>query len=462
MTRQPSPSGLPATLWKRLTSIKLTVAVLLSIAAAAVIGTLIPQNRPPAYYQEHFGETIYPVLHRLNLTDMYHSLWFQALLLLLAVNIVACSLDRLKSVLKIVFTRDPGFTPNGFSQANAAEPITIDAPVDGLQKPFRRFLGRRFARTDEQEADNDLFLFAEKGRFSRLGVYIVHLSILVLLAGALMGARFGFDGYVNLPEGQATDQIQLTDSDQTRELGFTLRCDDFDVSFYDSGQPKEYRSRLTVLDGDNILLQKDIVVNKPLRFRGIGIFQSSYGIASAKNIEISFISRDSGMEYYRIVNLGEPVEIPEDLGTFTPVRLLNEYLFKGRHNIGQTLIGTLEREGERQMVALPLNFAGFDKMRQGKAIISVRGFDPVYFTGLQIRRDPGVGVVYTGFLLLIAGIYITFFLSHTKCCVRLTRAEGKTVMTVYCKANKNKPAARKKAQWLRERLAQLATRAVTA
>ena len=89
MSRKRSRKTLSGLLWKQLTSVRLTVAVLLTIAAAAVIGTLIPQNQPPDYYREYFGERLYPVMARLDLPDMYHSLWFQTLILPQAANIPA-------------------------------------------------------------------------------------------------------------------------------------------------------------------------------------------------------------------------------------------------------------------------------------------------------------------------------------------------------------------------------------
>ena len=455
MNDSKSPATPAGALWKQLTSIKLTVVVLLTIAAAAVIGTLIPQNKPPIYYQNYFGERLYAILSRLDLLDMYHSLWFQALLLLLAVNILACSLDRIKVVFKIVFAREPSFSPHAFGQSSAAGPITVNAPVDTLLPAYRDLINRQFSTTAEQAEGNEFFLFAETGRFSRLGVYIVHLSVLVLLAGALIGSVLGFEGYVSLPEGETTDHVFLTDSDKPYALGFSVRCDDFSVTFHDNGMPREYRSKLSILDGDKVVMQKDILVNRPLRFRNVRIFQASYGTASARKIDLTFTSRNSGKQYNKTVDMGQTVTIPEDLGEFTANRLLHEYLFQGRHNIGETLIGTLKKGEDRQMVALPLKFQGFDKMRQGDVMITVNGLERVYYTGLQMKDDPGVPLVYAGFLMIIAGIYITFFLSHRKYCVRLTGSDNQTTVTVYCKANKNRPAARDKARALSHKLAQL-------
>ncbi|MEW6079975.1 MAG: cytochrome c biogenesis protein ResB [Thermodesulfobacteriota bacterium] len=455
MSRKRSRKTLSGLLWKQLTSVRLTVAVLLTIAAAAVIGTLIPQNQPPDYYREYFGERLYPVMARLDLPDMYHSLWFQTLILLLAANIIACSLDRIKGVLKIVFEKKPTWSPSAFGRSSAAEAVIIDAPVSALRGPCRDFFNRKFSRIDEQETDEGVFLFAENGRFSRLGVYVVHLSVLLLLAGALIGSLFGFDGYINLPEGESTNHIFLSGSDKKHDLGFTLRCDAFDVSFYETGEPKEYRSDLAILENEREIIKKYIRVNQPLRFRGVNIFQSSYGTASARDIAVTFTSRKSGMEYQRTINIGEPVTIPEGLGVFTAERFLSNYLFQGGHNIGETLIGTLEQGEHREMVALPLRFAAFDKMRQGDVIIAVTGLERVYFTGLQVNKDPGVPLVYAGFLLIIAGIYVTFFLSHRKWCVRLTATGDKTEVTVFFKANKNQPAARQKAQAMTKKLARL-------
>jgi cytochrome c biogenesis protein len=452
MSESKKPATPAGALWKQLTSIKLTVVVLLTIAAAAVIGTLIPQNKPPIYYQNYFGERLYSVLSRLDLLDMYHSLWFQALLLLLAVNILACSLDRIKVVLKIVFTKTPSFSPHAFSKSSAAEPVTVDAPVDTLLPAYRDLIKRQFSITAEQAEGNEFFLFAETGRFSRLGVYIVHLSVLILLAGALIGSLFGFEGYISLPEGETTDHVFLTDSDKPYDLGFSVRCDHFSVSFHDNGMPREYRSSLSILEGDKVVMQKDILVNKPLQFRNVRIFQASYGTATAKNIDLTFTSRKTGMQYQKIVDMGQTVTLPEDLGEFTANRLLHEYLFQGRHNIGETLIGTLKKGDHLEMVALPLKFQGFDKMRQGDVFITVNGLDRIYYTGLQMRDDPGVPLVYTGFLMIIAGIYITFFLSHRRYCVRLTGSGDQTTVTVYCKANKNQPAARDKARVLINKL----------
>ena len=80
-------------------------------------------------------------------------------------------------------------------------------------------------------------------------------------AEELLSEIFGFDGFVNIPEGESVSSIRLTNSDLKMPLGFEVRCDDFNVDFYDSGTPKEFRSRLTILKQGKEVFQKDIIVN---------------------------------------------------------------------------------------------------------------------------------------------------------------------------------------------------------
>ena len=111
----------------------------------------------------------------------------------------------------------------------------------------------------------------------------------------------------------------------------------------------------------------------------------------------------------------------------------------------EAFIGVLTApDGSSVEVILPLKFPSFDKMRKGKTFIAVADFVPRYYTGLQVSKDPGVWVVYTGFILMIIGIYITFFMSHQQICVEVVSRGKENQITVAGTSNKNKLGMQKK------------------
>lgn len=442
--------------WQLFVSVRLTVLVLLAIAVAAAIGTVIPQNQTDLFYRMNFSDTSYRIFSALDLFDLYHSLWFQALILVLAINIVACSIDRLRIVWKIVFPGTISFSPGAFTEKNTTDPVTVHAAPETLKEPFQKELKKHCRTTRLEETTDGFYLFGEKGRLSRLGVYVVHFSVLLLLCGTLASSITGFEGTVKIPEGEKARTINLKDTGTEKPLDFVIRCDDFEVSFYDSGSPKKFRSTLSIIENGEVALTKDILVNKPLHYKGISIFQSTYGAASVKSATLSFTSKKSGMVYRKTLSFGQSVELPENLGTFTLNRLADRYMFREQHDLGQTLIGTIKKGGNIQTVALPLRFDKFDKMRQNAGtVITIDNISRTYYTGLQVRRDPGVPIVYASFILMIVGIYITFFMSHQRFCIHARALEGHTAVTVAARANKNRIAARKKAASISRTLSQI-------
>jgi cytochrome c biogenesis protein len=110
--------------------------------------------------------------------------------------------------------------------------------------------------------------------------------------------------------------------------------------------------------------------------------------------------------------------------------------------IGPALVGTLSRDGaEPEPVMLAVKFPNFDMMRKGNVVISVSPgaikTEARYYTGLQVTRDPGVWVVYTGFILMILGCMVTFFMSHQQLVVDIQPRGGRSAVMVAGKANKN-------------------------
>jgi len=459
MTKKTNSSDTINRVWKFFTSVKLTVVLLLSLAVTSIIGTVIPQSGTASEYFHKYGELRYKILSFLDsifdIFDMYHSWWFQLLLLLLTINIIICSIDRMKTIWKIIFVKIPPFNVSTFRRLEYKKEFSESSMPDELEQIYKPVISKSYGYSRIEQTNNGFCLFAEKWRWTRFGVYIVHLSIILMLLGGLIGSIFGFEGFVNIPEGESVKKINLRNTAEMHLLDFEIKCEDFSLSFYDSGAPKEYRSSLVIIENGKPVLKKDIIVNDPLRYKGINMFQSSYGTLPPKEVTLSFTIRETGMEYKKKAAINKPVDIPEGLGTFIIKDYSNSAGFKG-HNIGEAFMGTLTQQTGKQVnILLPMRFPSFDKMRKGDVVIAVASHNHRYYTGLQVTKDPGVWVVYSGFILMIIGCFVTFFMSHQRLCIEVTGKGNHSMVMVAGTSNKNKMGMQRKIEILSEKLNRL-------
>ena len=177
-------------LWGTLTSIRLTVFLLLILAAVAVIGTVVPQGQSSDQYFSQFGEVWGALLWRSGFAWVYFSPWFLGPISLLALNILACVVHGLPRAVRRVFKPLSGETALTLPERGQ---LTWPAGVDPhalITATLSRELGRC---RQETLPDQEIYLL-ERGRFRPLGPYLIHVALLLILAGGLIGKFGGVDG----------------------------------------------------------------------------------------------------------------------------------------------------------------------------------------------------------------------------------------------------------------------------
>jgi len=473
-----SKIGFLDNLWEFFASLRLTITLLFSLAITSIVGTLIPQNESPEAYIRAYGDFLYRVFSVFDLFDMYHSWWFQLFIVMLVVNIIVCSLNRFSGTLKIVLNRDPKYSISRFRKMTGREGFITDQPREYLRKNYTAFIKGRFGRLKTEDTEDGFYIFGERGRWSRIGVYLVHLSVVLLLVGGLTGSLLGFEAYVSIPEGESGQNVSLRNSALSHKLDFEIRCDDFDISFYKTGMVKEFRSSLTIVENGKEVVKKDIIVNDPLRYRGITIYQSAWGelppeMRAVKGppegkIILNFTSKATGMQYQKEAAIGSSVDLPEGAGKLNIAGYTKAATFMGK-NIGEALSGKLTKnDGTTTDILLSMRFSKFDRMRNGDMVISVSDrklsddsdsgdsvrklMEKRYYTVLGLTKDPGVWIVYSGFLLMVIGCYVTFFVSHQTICVEVVKKGSKNGVVVSGTANKNKIGLENKIKRLSQEL----------
>lgn len=439
-------------LWDFFCSLKLTMFLLISLAAISIIGTVIPQGTPAPEYLARISLTKVKIYTAAGFFDMYHSWWFILLLYLLTVNLVACSIKRLPHIWKII-TEPATILSTGLERSlPAVATIRSSAEPAALKEQIAAFLKREFAAPEIIEVDGVWHLFAQKTRWCRLSVYFVHLSIIVIFIGALTGSLFGFKSFVNIMEGESVSTV-VTRSEKQIDLGFSVRCDKFSASFYNSGAPREFKSLLTVLEHGRPVPgfdHKPVIVNDPLTYKGITFYQASYGNASKYLFAATDLDGKNAVPLTVLGDTSTPLpdgssmhvlETTPDIAPYSP-----GLSGPAAHVEIHTPAGTSER------VVVYANHPELNiehAKHHGKGpVLQFKGEGKRMYTGLQVARDPGVEIVWLGCILMVIGIFAAFFLSHRRIWVRIQNGS----VTVGGNTSKNQGAFQQAFDGLVERL----------
>ena len=439
-------------LWDFFCSLKLSISLLIGLAVTSIIGTVIPQGPPPPEYLQTISETKFLLYQKLGFFDMYHSWWFITLLYLLTLNLIACSIKRLPRVWKII--SEPTLVMDSGLERSLTCTRQFRMPGDAatLRDRMAEFLKAEFSEPVVTETEGEFHLFAQKGAYSRLGVYVVHASIIFIFIGAIIGSLFGYKAFVSIVEGTGTSTAYNTRTEQPIELGFTVKCEDFSVSYYDTGAPKEFKSILTVIDnGKPVIEHRPTIVNDPLSYKGITFYQSSYGPAGDPIFYLSVRKRAGGEPLKVTARQGERVPLPT--GGF--VRVM-DYAPEVRSAMPQfsgpaARLEIVPPAGSPQYALVLKDYPDFDAQRGGELIFTYEGVDEKQYTGLQVAKDPGVWVVWTGCTLMVLGIFIAFFMSHRRIWIRVSKGE----VTFAGTANRNQPAFQLRFDTLADKLKQM-------
>lgn len=424
-------------IWDFFCSLKLSITTLILLATTSILGTVIEQGSTPEAMAQKLDwnlATLRFLDQALDAFNMYHSWWFIGLLGLFAVNLICCSIKRLPRVWSTV--QNPVLVPDdnmlrAFS--NRLE-FTVKGDEAAIKEKVSAFLAGRFTVAKINEQEGKTYFYAEKGAWSRFGVYITHLSILIIFIGALMGSFWGYKAYVSIPEGGESATIYRRDQQAEAPLGFTVRCEAFSVSYYEgTRRPREFKSILSVIDNGQVVIKdRKVIVNEPLTYKGITFYQSSYNPIGDPSFGIQVKERASG----RVVDLNVPFGAQRPLPGGGAVRVEN-YGDNGMI----VRLGVTGSDGQRRVVDVYDPSANIsDERRGGEYIFTLTGFHQRYATGLQVAKDPGVEVVWLGCLFIVIGTMIAFFMSHRRIWVVLSPGSKGMNLLIAGNANRNQPA----------------------
>ena len=425
--------------WDFFCSLKLTMSLLISLALTSIIGTILPQGQLPPEYVAQTSAMKLEIYSKLGFFDMYHSWWFITLLYIFSLNLISCSIKRLPHVFKFISEPMLVMAESMRNSFALKKEITFSAAPEKAKEQLCAFLSKEFTAPVITEHNGEFHLFAQKSAWCRLGVYVVHLSILVIFVGAIVGSLLGFKGFVNIMEGQSISKV-LTSSGKEIDLGYTLRLEQFTVEKYHTGAPKEFKSILTVLENGTPVpdyTNVKVIVNDPLTYKKITFYQSSYGQANEDSEHyISMKPRSGGAPEKFTIRAGGQITL-KDGTTFKLLEVAEEVRPFMPEFSGPAARVEVSFKGKAPQTFIVLkNYPEMNAQRGDEIIFGYEGTNARMYTGLQFAKDPGVEVVWLGCSLMVLGLFIAFFMSHKRIWIVVTKGHAR----MYGNASKNHAA----------------------
>jgi len=415
-------------------SVKLALVVLFCLATSSIIGTIIPQKKPMGDYVELYGENTAKLFQVLDFPDMYGSWWFVSLLVILCLNLIVCTLERLPNVWQIIKQDNLETSPERLAKMRIRKSFTVQYPISEISGKVKSAINNCGWKTSEKKDDESTLFFAQKGPWTRLGVYIVHTSILLIFVGALIGKFYGYKGSMMIPETQSLSSIREFGTGKSIDLGFDVLCKRFDITFYATGAPREFLSDLVILEDGEEVMSKSIVVNDPLTYKGHTFYQSSYN--SAEKLYIKIINSQTGQWSHFLTTPGKKIRWEEGKISFgvinqSPSDKPRKYRYKLWF----------------QSDAAPAEKIWFEDGETSNINQTDTSFEVLvkefFYTGLQVTKDPGVWYVYVGCILMLLGLCVAFFMAHRRVWVSLKQDGDTTNVLISGLSNKNKLAFEK-------------------
>ncbi|MGK5737420.1 cytochrome c biogenesis protein ResB [Micromonospora sp. URMC 103] len=270
--------------WRQLTSMRTALVLLFLLAVAAIPGSVLPQrNISPEKVTDYFTEhpDLAPRLDRIGGFDVFGSVWFSAIYLLLFTSLIGCITPRLRDHVRALRAQPPA-APKRLDRL--PQHTVLTGPPGGaaaIAEVLRRRRWRVTVRGDE--------VSAEKGYLKETGNLIFHSTLVLVLAGVALGHWYGWSGNRLLVAGGENAFCNTRQQYAEAKLGprvdsadlppFCLTLDRFDAQFLESGQPKSFNATVTVEEAGKANRTADFSVNAPLRLDGSSVYLLGHGYA---------------------------------------------------------------------------------------------------------------------------------------------------------------------------------------
>lgn len=382
---------------KKLANLQFAISLLLTIGVVIAIGTVVEQDQSLAFYQENypelnplFGFLTWKLIKFLSLDRLYTAWWFVILLLLFGSSLLACTFTTQLPSIKTFKLWKFINQPRQYKSLSVNDNITLE--LSNTIAYNCNLENYHFFRQRKKG-------YGYTGLLGRLAPVVVHGSIILLLIGSTLGSFGGYIAQEIIPVGEIFHIQNLTKFGNNSYVPQDLSCrvNNFWITYTKELKTDQFYSDLSILGSDGKELKRKVVfVNEPLIYKDLVLYQTDWDIVGLKlklagnksfQLPLKRITKGGNRFWFGSLKLSQANE-----QNFTVV--IND--LKGK-------IVLYDSKGNFVQEVLLGESVNVEKD------VQVQFSDFITSTGLQIKSDPGINVVYSSFLLLMISIYVSFF-----------------------------------------------------
>nr|AWT38995.1 c-type cytochrome biogenesis protein [Eunotogramma sp.]AWT39048.1 c-type cytochrome biogenesis protein [Eunotogramma sp.] len=380
-------------LFRSIADLRFAIFILLMIAAFSIIGTVIEQDQSIETYKLNypltnrvFGFLSWDLILKFGLDHVYKTWWFVTLILIFGISLLTCTFLQQFPALKIARRCQFFRTTQQFRRLN----ISTKLKHLSLSQLIFKIKTNQYSIFQQKN-----IVYCYKGLIGRIAPIIVHFSMILVLIGAIFGSLGGFKAQEIIPKTE-TFHIQniLANGQLTLIPKVSTRINDFWITYTKQTTITQFYSDLSILNVDgNEILRKTIFVNSPAKYNGIDYYQTDWNLLGLRvqNTNLSTFQ-------YPLVNLLNNQEkiwltwipITSELNDGFTVLIDNLQGYCSIYNKFGIFLGNLELNETFNLVS------------------PVTLIDIISSTGLQIKTDPGIRLIYLGFLFLMISTLISY------------------------------------------------------
>ena len=380
-------------LFRSLADLRFSIFILVLISFCSIAGTIIEQDQPIEIYKSNypltnpvFGFLSWDRIIQLGLDHVYKTWWFLTLIFLFGCSLTLCSFLQQLPSLKIARRCQFFRTTNPFSK------LKIFTILKNFS--FSKILSR--LKVDKYSVfQQKNIVYCYKGLIGRIAPIIVHFSMILILVGTIIGSLFGFKAQEIVPK---TENFHIQNILTTGPLSFipktSARVNDFWITYTKTKTISQFYSDISILDFQGIeSVRKTIYVNSPLVYKNVYYYQTDWNL-----LALRFKNFNNKIIEYPLVNI---------FGNQNKVWLT--WISNTQFSNSGLIIVMDNLQGYCSLYNSTGQFLGNLELNETFSLTQpLTLLEIISSTGLQIKTDPGIPLIYLGFLFLMISTLISY------------------------------------------------------